>query len=129
MAKQKSTLKRGTRILNSILTLVFSLISLAYVYPLFIMLVNSFKKKAYISRAPFTVPMPGTETWNKMYVGTQNYATGIEKTDFLHSFWFSLLITIRSIPLLSRLCAIRKDMPERSAQKVPQKPPFFKLSC
>ena len=44
MAKQKSTLKRGTRILNSILTLVFSLISLAYVYPLFIMLVNSFKK-------------------------------------------------------------------------------------
>ena len=76
MAKQKSTLKRGTRILNSILTLVFSLISLAYVYPLFIMLVNSFKKKAYISRAPFTVPMPGTETWTKMYVGTQNYATG-----------------------------------------------------
>ena len=106
MAKQKSTLKRGTRILNSILTLVFSLISLAYVYPLFIMLVNSFKKKAYISRAPFTVPMPGTETWNKMYVGTQNYATGIEKTDFLHSFWFSLLITILSVFVILLFCSM-----------------------
>ena len=106
MAKQKSTLKRGTRILNSILTLVFSLISLAYVYPLFIMLVNSFKKKAYISRAPFTVPMPGSETWNKMYVGTQNYATGIEKTDFLHSFWFSLLITILSVFVILLFCSM-----------------------
>ena len=35
MAKQKSTLKRGTRILNSILTLVFSLISLAYAHDAF----------------------------------------------------------------------------------------------
>ena len=45
----KSKLNRGTRIINALLTLVFSVISLAYVYPLFIMVVNSFKKKAYIS--------------------------------------------------------------------------------
>ena len=41
MEKQKSKLKSGTRIFNSILTVLFSLISLAYVYPLFTSMINS----------------------------------------------------------------------------------------
>ena len=106
MANQKSKLNRGTQILNSVLTLVFSLISIAYVYPLFIMLVNSFKKKAYISRAPFTVPLPGTETWTKMFVGLQNYITGIEKTEFFRSFWFSLVITVLSVFVILLFCSM-----------------------
>ena len=39
-----------------ILTLVFSVISIAYIYPLLLVLINSFKKKAFISRMPFALP-------------------------------------------------------------------------
>ena len=106
MARMKKNLNRRPRTVNGILTLVFSAVSLAYVYPLFIMLVNSFKKKAYISRSPFTVPLPGTDMWNKMFVGTQNYVSGIEKTDFFRSFCFSLLITALSVFVILLFCSM-----------------------
>ena len=106
MAKQKSKLKRSTRIVNAFLSLVFSVISLAYVYPLVIMVVNSFKKKAYISRSPFTIPRPGTEMFNKMYVGTTNYETGIDKTDFFSSFWISVVITVLSVLVILLFCSM-----------------------
>ena len=106
MAMHKGKLNSGTRIINKILTLVFTLISLAYMYPLFIMVVNSFKRKAFISRAPFTVPLPGTEAWSNMFVGTENYAAGIEKTDFFFSFWFSLVITILSVFVILLFCSM-----------------------
>ena len=106
MAKEKAKLKRGTRIANTILSVVFSLISLVYVYPLFIMLVNSFKKKAYISRAPFTIPLPGTENWTKMFVGDTNYATGIAQTEFPMAFVYSLIITVLSVLVILLFCSM-----------------------
>ena len=106
MTMEKSKLKRSTRVVNGILTLVFSLISLAYVYPLFIMLVNSFKKKAYISRAPFTIPLPGDANWTKMFVGTDNYASGIQKTEFPMAFVYSLVITVLSVFVILLCCSM-----------------------
>ena len=106
MALEKARLKRGARIANAILTVVFSLISLAYVYPLFIMLVNSFKKKAYISRAPFTIPLPGTENWTKMFVGETNYVNGISMTDFPMAFGYSLVITVLSVLVILLFCSM-----------------------
>ena len=41
---------------GGVLTFVFSLISLIYVFPIVLVLINSFKKKAYISRKPFAIP-------------------------------------------------------------------------
>lgn len=65
---------------NNILTVVFTIISLFYVYPIFLVLLNSFKKKAYISRKPFAIPT------GKMFVGLQNYVNGIAKTGFFQAF-------------------------------------------
>ena len=69
---------------GGVLTFVFSLISLIYVFPIVLVLINSFKKKAYISRKPFAIPS------GKMYVGLENYVNGIKKTGFIAAFWASL---------------------------------------
>ncbi len=87
---------------NMILTIFFSIVSIAYIFPIALVILNSFKKKAYISRKPFEIP---TEN---MFVGLENYIRGIEKTQFLSSFGTSLFITIFSvlaIILCTSMCA------------------------
>ena len=80
-----------------ILTIIFSLVSVAYIYPLLLVLINSFKKKAFISRMPFSLPN------EKMFVGWENYINGFKKINFLNAFGNSLVITILSV-LLILLC-------------------------
>ena len=46
-----------------LVTLIFSVISLLYLYPIILVVINSFKKKAYISRVPFDLPK------DNMFVG------------------------------------------------------------
>ncbi len=75
-----------------ILTVFFTVISLLYVYPIFLVLLNSFKKKVYISKRPFQIP-----TGEKMFVGLDNYVSGIEKTNFFAAFATSLFITVLSV--------------------------------
>lgn len=90
--------KRG----NAVLTVVFTLLSVAYVCPILIVLINSFKKKAYINRYPFALPTA------KNFVGLDNYITGIEKIDFLKAFGYSLFITVASVVVIlicTSMCA------------------------
>lgn len=85
-----------------VLSLVFSVISILFVSPIFIVLINSFKKKAYISKKPFSLPT------DKMFVGFDNYSTGIKKTGFGEAFGYSLFITVFSvlvIILCTSMCA------------------------
>ena len=85
-----------------ILTLIFSVISIAYIYPLLLVLFNSFKKKAFISRLPFALPNA------KTFVGWENYTNGLTKINFFDSFVNSLIITILSVILIllcTSMCA------------------------
>ncbi|MBS5215546.1 MAG: carbohydrate ABC transporter permease [Clostridiales bacterium] len=85
-----------------LLTVIFTIISLIYVFPIALVVINSFKKKAYISRSPFSLP---TE---KTFVGLENYINGIEKTGFFEAFGWSLFITVFSviaIILCTSMCA------------------------
>lgn len=87
---------------GGVLTFVFSMISLIYVFPIVLVLINSFKKKAYISRKPFAIPS------GKMYVGLENYVNGIKKTGFIDAFWTSLFITVLSVAVIiicTSMCA------------------------
>lgn len=86
--------KRGT---NWLLTVFFSALSLMYLFPLAVVLINSFKKKAYINRYPFLLPD------EKSFGSWDNYTLGIQRTDFLNSFINSLIITVLSV-LLILLC-------------------------
>ena len=79
------------------LTIFFSLLSLVYIAPIAIIVMNSFKKKAFINRIPFDLPD------EKTFVGLQNYVEGITKTNFWESLATSLFVTIASV-LVILLC-------------------------
>lgn len=85
-----------------VLTLIFSLISIAYVMPIVIVLMNSFKRKIFISNRPFALPDA------KSFVKIENYINGIQKTDFFRAFGYTLFITVGSvfvIVLCTSMCA------------------------
>ena len=81
-------------------TVFFSLVSLAYIFPILLVFLNSFKKKAYISREPFGIPM------GKQFVGLENYVNGIEKTDFFQAFGWTLFITVASVLVIILCCSM-----------------------
>lgn len=72
-------------------TIVFSVLSVVWLLPTLIVLVNSFKRKAYISRQPFSIPS------GKAFVKFDNYLNGIKKIGFFQSFGYSLWITVASV--------------------------------
>lgn len=87
---------------SGVWTVFFTLLSVAYVFPIILVVINSFKKKAYISRKPFAIPR------EKMFVGMENYVKGIERTEYFEAFGWSLFITIFSviaIILCTSMCA------------------------
>lgn len=83
-----------------LLTLVFTVISVLYLYPIALVILNSFKKKAYISKFPFKIPT------DNMFVGLENYVRGIEKTGLLEAFGWSLFITIGSVAVIILCCSM-----------------------
>lgn len=72
-------------------TIFFSILSVIWMLPIVIVLINSFKKKTYISKMPFSLP---TE---KAFVGLKNYTNGIKKIGFFNAFGYSLWITVASV--------------------------------
>lgn len=87
---------------NMLLTIIFTVICVIYVFPIVEVVLNSFKKKAYIMKAPFDLPT------GKMYQGIKNYVNGIAKTDFFEAFGWSLLVTVLSVLILllcTSMCA------------------------
>ena len=85
---------------GTLLTVIFTLLSLLYLYPIVLVFINSFKKKAYISKAPFEIPT------GKMYVGLENYIRGIKQTRLIQAFGWSLFITILSVAVIILCCSM-----------------------
>ncbi|MBR1866839.1 MAG: carbohydrate ABC transporter permease [Lachnospiraceae bacterium] len=77
-----------------ILTILFTVLSVAFLYPIFLVLLNSFKSKLYISDQPFSFPSGET------FVGMSNYVDGIAKTDFMSAAVNSVFITVFSVILI-----------------------------
>ncbi len=80
-----------TRLFNTILFFILLIMSVIFLFPIFIVLINSFKSKFSIASAPFT--MPNSET----FAGLINYTEGINNTGFLQAFGWSLFITVFSV--------------------------------
>ena len=85
---------------SGLLTLIFTLLSLVWVFPIVLIIINSFKKKVYINREPFKIPT------DKMFVGIENYISGIEKTGFISAFFTSLFITVFSVLAIILFCSM-----------------------
>lgn len=85
-----------------LLTIIFSVISVVFISPIFIVFFNSFKAKTYINLTPFEFPTSET------FVKLENYIRGIEQIGFFDAFKNSLFITICSvivIVLCTSMCA------------------------
>lgn len=87
---------------GGVFTAIFSIISIGYIFPIMLVFINSFKKKAYISRKPFDIPN------GKMYVGLENYVRGIKQANFFEGAKWSAVITVGSVFLIilcTSMCA------------------------
>lgn len=94
-------IKRKTS--DIVFTVVFSIISVFWVYPLIMVLINSFKAKKFISLEPFALPNAESS------VGFDNYDQAVNtKMNFMAAMWNSIVITVFSVFLIllcTSMCA------------------------
>ncbi len=78
------------------------ILAAAFIFPVAVVLINSFKAKFSINASPFTLPM-GDD-----FVGLSNYTEGIKTTGFPAAFGWSLFITLFSVAaiiIFTSMCA------------------------
>ena len=91
-----SSLLKKQRRSRALLSVSFAILSVVYLLPIAIVLMNSFKSNASINTATFA--LPNEQTW----MGLQNYIKGMTfgNYPFWKSVLFSLLITVVSTFLI-----------------------------
>ena len=92
--------KKDRRI-NTVLSVLFTILCIAWLYPVFMILMNSSRPSAPSRRATPLI-CRNAET----FVGLKNYIYGIQEMDFLSSFWYSLVITVSSVALILLCCSM-----------------------
>lgn len=80
-----------TKIFNITFLILLIALSLVFIAPIFIVLINSFKYKFSISSEPFLLPTAET------FTGISNYVVGIFTTGFPTAFFWTLFITVFSV--------------------------------
>ena len=81
---------------------LFSILCIVYVLPIVVVLMNSFKKKSYISLEPFQLPNETTLT------GLDNYTAAIDQYGFLDAAGWTVFITVGSVLVIlicTSMCA------------------------
>ena len=89
------------RRINSVLSVVLTIVCILWMYPVFMILMNSLKTERAITTT-HAFELPTAET----FVGLKNYIYGIEEMDFLSSLWYSFIITISSVALILLCCSM-----------------------
>ena len=92
--------KKDRRI-NAVLSVLLTILCIAWMYPVFMILMNSLKTERAITTS-HSFELPNAET----FVGLKNYIYGIQEMDFLSSFWYSLVITVSSVALILLCCSM-----------------------
>ena len=87
--------------LNMVFTVLFSVLAVLYVYPVFMILINSFKVETAINTSTvFQLPTANT------FAGTANLVAAVVSQGFLQSFFYSLFITVSSVALILLCCSM-----------------------
>ena len=87
---------------SRVLTVFFVVLCLAWLIPIFEVLINSFKANAYVNLDPFALPS------SESFVGFTNYIKGMTfgNYPFLKSVSYSLFITVVSVALILLFCSM-----------------------
>ena len=88
------------KVMGILATLFFTLVSIVFIAPIFIVLINSMKSKTFINLETFKLP---TE---ESYVGLENYKTAITQYDFLKAVGWTLFITVFSVAVILVCCSM-----------------------
>ena len=88
------------KVMGILATLFFTLVSIIFVAPIFIVLINSMKSKTFINLETFKLP---TE---ESYVLLENYKTAITQYDFLKAVGWTLFITVFSVAVILICCSM-----------------------
>ena len=87
--------------LNMAFTVVFAVLAVLYVYPVFMILINSFKVETAISTSTvFQLPTADT------FAGAANFVAAVVSQGFLQSFFYSAFITVTSVALILLCCSM-----------------------
>lgn len=94
-------MKKKKSLVNTVLIVLLSVICVAYVYPVFMILMNSLKQeRAITTSSAFQLPTPET------FAGLENYVKAIVSQGFLKSLGYSLFITVASVALILVCCSM-----------------------
>ncbi len=90
------------RRMSALGTGLFSFLSVVYILPIVVVLLNSFKKKSYINLEPFKAPNETT------FAGLDNYTAAIDQYGFLKAVGWTVFITMGSVAAIlicTSMCA------------------------
>lgn len=94
-------MKKRANFIDKIWVVLLTLLSLLYVYPIVMILLNSLKQERAISTAS-AFKLPTAET----FAGLSNYVDAVLSKGFLQSLGFSLFITLTSVIAILICCSM-----------------------
>ena len=88
--------------LSMVLTVVFAVLSIIWMIPIFEVVINSFKSNNFVNLDPFALPNA------ESFVGMANYIKGMTfgNYPFMKSVFYSLFITVVSVILILLCCSM-----------------------
>lgn len=105
-------MKKSKRVGNNVIFFVLLTLSVLFLVPIIIVIVNSFKSRIYISSQP--LKLPNAET----FVALENYINGVTSSDFFSVFLRSLFITVVSVILIVLFASMAAWYIVRSNSKI-----------
>lgn len=105
-------MKKSKRVGNNVIFFVLLALSVLFLVPIIIVIINSFKSRIYISSQP--LKLPNAET----FVALENYINGVSSSDFFSAFLRSLFITVVSVILIVLFASMAAWYIVRSNSKI-----------
>lgn len=105
-------MKKSKRVGNKVIFFVLLTLSILFLVPIIIVVINSFKSRIYISSQP--LKLPNAET----FVALENYINGVTSSDFFSAFLRSLFITVVSVVLIVLFASMAAWYIVRSNSKI-----------
>lgn len=94
-------MKKTGKILDYILMVLLGIFSVAWMYPIFMILINSIKAENAI-QTDTVFQLPTAET----FVGLDHYINALDSKGFFNSFIYSLFITVSSVAAILLFCSM-----------------------
>lgn len=87
-------MQKASKIKHAAIFIALIILAALFLVPIFLVLINSFKSRFYVSSAPFDLPDSTT------FAGLENYINGLSSSGFAAAFLRSVFITVCSVALI-----------------------------